>query len=103
MSRTGTCPYEHTCAIKEHQTTAGGIATHCPFVQSRDGTRCCTVEPMRYDIDPDVINHPARGAAASISYEPDYLLPHAEHKLEILNHSPKGTRRPKILIIDDDE
>ena len=58
---------------------------------------------MRYDIDPDVINQPARGAAASISYEPDYLLPHAEHKLEILNHSPKSTRRPKILIIDDDE
>jgi two-component system KDP operon response regulator KdpE len=56
---------------------------------------------MNHDIQPHASQLGWR-TIVTLDYEPYSLSPKAEHKLKVLNHKPKSTGGPKILIIDDD-
>jgi two-component system KDP operon response regulator KdpE len=57
---------------------------------------------MKHDIEPDATSLAVRGTTVSLSYDPYFLSPHAEHKFKASDHKPKSTRGLKVLIIDDD-
>jgi two-component system, OmpR family, KDP operon response regulator KdpE len=55
---------------------------------------------MEQTIELDAIGQGVRGTSVSLDYDPYFLSP--DHKLRVLNHKPKSTHGPKVLIIDDD-